>query len=269
MIQAASIRSTLRVAIWLGALVTVVIASVQVSRWTEAGLAAAIAEAVARDPEREALKKMSVVLDAGHGGQDSGTSGNGVQEKDKTLDLTRRIEKKLLEHGIRVQMTRQDDVYIALEDRCAVAAKSGASVFVSIHLNASAARNVSGIETYYCSQRGGIRQMKLENGEDHRSELLADSIQRRACADTDAPDRGVRDSRLYVLQHASCPAVLVECGYLTNQNEARQLKRDGYKDKLAAAIANGIRHHLIATAFNPRRGFVARPVAREVAAGGS
>lgn len=269
MILAASIRSTLRIAIGLGALVTVIFLWVQVSRWSEAGLAAAIAEAVARDPEREALKKLSVVLDAGHGGQDGGTSGNGVQEKDAALDLTRRIEKKLLEHGLQVKMTRQNDVYVELEDRCAMAAKSGASVFVSIHLNASAARSVSGIETYFSSQRAGIRRVKLANGEDHRSEFLADSIQRRVSAATGAPDRGVRDSRLYVVQYVSCPAVLVECGYLTHAEEARQLKRDRYKDKLAAAIADGIRHHLIATAFNPKRGFVAQPVARAVAAGGS
>jgi N-acetylmuramoyl-L-alanine amidase len=79
----------------------------------------------------------------------------------------------------------------------------------------------------------------------------------------------VRDSRLYVVQHATCPAVLVECGYLTHAEEARRLKRDDYKEKLAAAIAESVRHYLIATSFNPRRGFSARPSGPDVAAGGS
>jgi N-acetylmuramoyl-L-alanine amidase len=127
---------------------------------------------------------------------------------------------------------------------------------------------VSGIETYFCSQRIRLQSPdNPESGEDHRSEYLAGLIQRQSCRATGAPDRGVRDSKLYVVQHASCPAVLVECGYLTHAEEARCLKRDDYKEKLAAAISEGIRHYLIATSFNPRRGFAPRSPEHDVAAG--
>lgn len=266
MISLASIRSGLRRSVFAGALLAAIYGWVKVPRWAEARLATAVAEAAAHDPEREALRGLTVVLDAGHGGQDGGTAGNGVQEKVATLDLAGRIEQQLRQHGIRVRLTRHSDVYVELEDRCAIAAQSGAAALVSIHLNASSVRTVSGIETYFSSQRDPLRPVRQPAVEDHRSELLAGSIQRRACQTTGAPDRGVRDSRLYVALHSACPAVLVECGYLTHAEEARRLRRDGYKDKLAVAIADGIRRYLIATSVNPRRGFVVPSSNRAVAA---
>jgi N-acetylmuramoyl-L-alanine amidase len=262
-------RPTLRRAALAGALVAAVILRVEVPRRAESELQAAIAAAAARDPEREALQNLTVVLDAGHGGQDGGTAGHGIQEKDATLDLARRTAKELRRWGIQVRMTRESDTYVELEERCAVAAKSGAAALVSIHLNASSARSVSGIETYFCSQRARLQPVRLAALEDHRSELLAASIQRRACRATGSPDRGARDSRLYVVLHAACPAVLVECGYLTHAAEARRLKRDDHRDALARAVAEGVRRYLIATAFNPRRGFTVPSAGREVAAGGS
>lgn len=259
--------------VFLCALLAALFLQVQVPRWAEARLEAAIAEAASQNPERAALKKLKVVLDAGHGGMDGGTAGYGVQEKDATLDLARRVEIELRRQGIKVRMTRQSDVYVELEDRCAVAAKSDASAFVSIHLNASTTKSVAGIETYFSSQRSGAatspalaRLASIPSGgvEDRRAEMLAGSIQRRVCDVTGAADRAVRDSRLFVVMHAACPAVLVECGYLTNADEARRLKSDRYRDKLALAIADGIRNYLVATSFNPRRGFSAPIAGRDV-----
>lgn len=265
----AAIRSSLRPALFAGALAGTLYLGIQVPRWAESELATAIAQAAALDPEREALKKLTVVLDAGHGGRDGGTAGNGIQEKVASLDLTRRIESELRRLGVKVRMTRQVDNYVDLESRCSLAARSGAAAFVSIHLNASTAGTVSGVETYYCSQRPRLQPARLPGLEDRRSEFLADSIQRRACAATGAPNRGARDSRLYVVLNTPCPAVLVECGFLTNGAEARRLKQDGYKNRLAAAVADGIRRYLVATAFNSRRGYSAPAAGREVAAGGS
>ncbi len=219
----------------------------------------------ARDMERAILEQMVVVLDAGHGGIDSGTKGHGLQEKTGTIDLTQRLAEKLRRAGVQVLLTRSKDEYIALEKRCALAAEAGAAVFVSIHLNASSARGVSGIETYYCSSRkgddlSGLRKKLAVRDEvvmeDHRAEDLASAIQRRVCQAAGAADRGVRDSKLFVTRHTACPAVLVECGYLTNANEAQRLKRASYKDKLVAGIAEGIRHHLLVRAVNPKRGLV-------------
>jgi N-acetylmuramoyl-L-alanine amidase len=262
-------RSPLRAALFLGALVGAMVVRFQVSRWAETRLSEAIAAATAQDPVREALEHRVVIVDAGHGGQDGGTSGNGVQEKDATLDIARRVERQLRQRGIEVRMTREHDRYVELEERCAKIPQSNAAAFVSIHLNAATVRGVSGIETYFCSQRSRLQPAgDLPAMEDCRSEYLADLIQRRSCRATSATDRGVRDSHLYVVQHAACPAVLVECGYLTHAEEARRLKRDEYKEKLAVAIADGIRQYLIATSFNPRRGFSQAAAGQDVAADG-
>lgn len=268
-------RITWRGAAWAALLIASVVVRVKVLRWLDARIDAAVALAVARDPEREALEKLTVVLDAGHGGMDTGTSGNSVQEKIATLDLTRRVQRQLLKLGVRVQMTRENDTYVELAERCALAAKAKADAMVSIHLNASSAKNVSGIETYYSSKRrsegvapGRFRAVSSAPVEDRRAELLAASIQRQSCRATRAADRGVRDSRLYVVLHASCPAALVECGYLTNADEARRLKTEAYKEQLAAGIADGVRHYLLTTAFNPRRGFSQDADGEVAAAGG-
>ena len=225
-----------------------------------------VADAVnARDPFAEALHGCLVVVDAGHGGQDSGTSGHGVQEKDSTIDIAKRVERRLKQLGIATQMTRMDDTYYELEERSAMTAKLKATAFVSIHLNASTATEVAGLETYFSSARGASETVPLRQRlaikktpatQDKRSELLATMIQRRACAATGAADRGARDSRLYVVLHAACPAVLVECGYLTNEEECGLLKQESYKEKLTAGIAESIRQYLLVTKMNPRRGFV-------------
>lgn len=228
----------------------------------------------ARDPFAEALRNCLVVVDAGHGGQDSGTSGHGVQEKNTTLDIAKRVERRLKGLGISTHMTRVDDTYIELEDRSALTAKLKATAFVSIHLNASTASEVAGLETYYSSQitpgkaatsRQRLVMKSTATAQDNRSEMLASMIQRRVSASTGVDDRGARDSRLYVVLHASCPAALVECGYLTNKEECGLLKQDAYKEKLAAGIADSVRQYLLVTKMNPRRGFVQPDSSQRVA----
>lgn len=220
---------------------------------------------VARDPVRNILEQAIVVVDAGHGGEDSGTMGHGVHEKDLALDLARRVERRLAASGVKVRMTRDSDRFVELDERSAIPERVGASVFVSLHLNASTATEVAGIETYFSSRRtttdaGELRRrIGLTAGaeiEDHRSELLASMIQARACRATGAADREVRDSKLYVVLNSACPAVLVECGYLTNREEAQRLRQENYQERLAAAVADAVRRYLVATAFHPQRGMV-------------
>ena len=214
--------------------------------------------------EQPAPKRTVVIIDAGHGGQDTGTSGFGLQEKDGTLDLARRVEKQLRGKGFDVRMTRTVDVYVGLEERAATAKKAGASVFVSIHLNASPAKKISGVETYFCSKAqsntGEIRRRLAVPAsikfEDRRGELLASAIQQQASTSTGAKNRGAKDSRYFVVMHAACPAALIECGYVTNEADARKLKSASYKDRLAAGIADGISDFLKNTKEDPRRGLV-------------
>ena len=209
-----------------------------------------------------------VVLDAGHGGMDTGTSAQGMHEKDGTLDITQRVAGRLSALGVKTVLTRSKDHYLELDERVVPTTRRGAMAFVSIHLNSSKVKAVQGVETYFSSQRKMLdaaalrKNLQLGDGaemEDHRSELLAGLIQRNVAAATGAPDRGVRDSRLHVARNSNCPAVLVECGYLTNKDEALRLKRSAYKDKIATAIAESIHEYLKKISDDPRRGLVITP----------
>src|SRR5207249_2128604 len=124
------------------------IASWQLPRAWESGVDPGAGQG-ARDPVREVLQGAIVVLDAGHGGEDGGTSGHGIQEKDLAFDLARRVERRLVAHGVQVRMTRDADTFVELGERSALARRVGACVFVSLHLNASSAPEVMGIETYF------------------------------------------------------------------------------------------------------------------------
>ncbi len=268
----------LRSLISFGALVAGFACLGQIPKIWNRDLQAVVAAANARDPFAEALRGCVVVVDAGHGGQDSGTAGHGVQEKDTTIDIAKRVERRLKAMGISTHMSRADDTYIELEDRSALTAKLKATAFVSIHLNASTAGEVAGLETYFSSARASgevtslrqkLAKKSLPAMQDQRSELLASMLQRRVCAATGAADRGARDSRLFVVLHAACPAALVECGYLTNEEECRLLRQDTYKEKLAAGIADSLRQYLLVTQMNPRRGYVLSDAVLPVADAGN
>jgi N-acetylmuramoyl-L-alanine amidase len=225
----------------------------------------------------DALRHHLVVVDAGHGGTDGGTQGFGVLEKKCSLAIADRVEKELHARGIRTRMTRSDDKYVELTERSAVANRNGASVFVSIHLNADATSDeTAGVETYFCSRKRLGDLVKLRDRfeiapghafKDGRSEWLARTVQRAVCAATGASDRRARDSNYLVVMQAECPAVLVECGYLTNETESGRLATAAYQDKVAAAVAEGVKHFLLATSVNPRRGIVFDPLADALATG--
>lgn len=210
------------------------------------------------------MQEFTVVLDAGHGGVDGGTQGEGILEKNLSLAITRRVEKHLATAGIRTLMTRRDDTYVALEKRADFANRHQPDAFVSIHLNADATTgDTSGLETYYCSRKRLGDMMRLrerlnlpkdETIRDRRSEWLADILHQGIRTATGAENRGTRDSNYLVVMHTECPAVLIECGYLTNTNEARRLQEEAYQEKIALAITDGLRKFLLASRMNPRRG---------------
>lgn len=222
------------------------------------------------DAWMDLLRHHLVVVDAGHGGTDGGTQGSGVLEKNCSLQIAGRVQQELRARGMRTLMTREGDTYVELAERSAIANRNAASVFVSIHLNADAtSADTAGVETYFCSRKrlgdmGKMRaQFEVEPGvaiKDARSEWLARVVQRSMCAATGAADRRARDSNYVVVMHAECPAVLVECGYLTNAAEAQQLATAAYQQKAAVAIAESVRHFLLATTVHPRRGIVLNPL---------
>jgi len=170
---------------------------------------------------------ITVVIDAGHGGHDrGGIPGQRIAEKDMTLDVAQRLKNVLSASGYRVVMTRSTDVFVPLGGRVAIANSYRNAIFVCIHFNATGRSGASGIETYFYSRE---------------SLPLASAIHYYVTGGAPSANRGVRRRGYYVLRKTSIPAVLVECGFLTNPTEAAYAQSVSYRQKLAEEIAAGIR----------------------------
>ena len=182
----------------------------------------------------------TVVIDAGHGGFDrGGIPGQRVSEKDMTLDVARRLKSVLAASGYRVVMTRDSDVFVPLGTRTAIANSSRNAIFVSIHFNSATRGGASGIETYFYSRD---------------SLALASAIHHYVVGGAPSPSRGVRRRGYFVLRRTNIPAVLVECGFLTNPTEAGYAQNASYRQKLAEEIAAGVRSRgSVASSFSTTR----------------
>src|SRR5256884_4071044 len=168
----------------------------------------------------------TVVVDAGHGGKDSGAYRRyGPAEKIVALDVAQRLNRKLRESQLKTVMTRDSDVFIELNDRVAIENAQKNAVFVSIHFNDSRRRGVRGFETYYHSGA---------------SFDLASRIQEKLMTIPHSKNGGVHTANFRVLRNATCPAVLVECGYLSNRSEGNQARDWEYRELLADRIAEAI-----------------------------
>jgi N-acetylmuramoyl-L-alanine amidase len=175
-----------------------------------------------------AVAKPLIVIDAGHGGFDrGGMPGQRIPEKGYTLDVARRLESVLQAAGYRTILTRRGDVFVTLGDRVAISNSHSGAVFVSIHFNGADNFDAHGIETYYYGGRS--------------SAALAEAIHRKVLAATGEDDRRVRTRPLFVLRRNSNTAVLCELGFLTNRGEAGRIDTSRYRQKLAEAVAAGIR----------------------------
>jgi N-acetylmuramoyl-L-alanine amidase len=171
----------------------------------------------------------TVVVDAGHGGKDSGAYRRyGPPEKVVALDVAQRLNRKLRESQLKTVMTRDSDVFIELNDRVAIENAQKNAIFVSIHFNDSRRRGVRGFETYYHSGP---------------SFDLANDIQQKLMTIPNSKNGGVHTANYRVLRNATCPAVLVECGYLSNRSEGNQARDWEYRELLADRIAEAIVEH--------------------------
>jgi len=178
-------------------------------------------------PLPQSRGRFLVVIDPGHGGPDPGAVGvSGLQEKDVVLPIALQVAQFLQQQGVQIVLTRTDDRDLGLEPRVEMARNLNATLFVSIHANAiSLSRpDVNGVETYY--YRTGER--------------LANTIHQQILRQLRMNDRGVRQARFYVLRHTPMPAVLVEVGFVTGSEDARQLRDPQFQRQMAAAIATGI-----------------------------
>jgi N-acetylmuramoyl-L-alanine amidase len=178
--------------------------------------------------------KFSVVIDPGHGGPDPGAIGiGGIREADVVLEVSKIVKKLLSEKGVKVTLTRKNEVDLDLPPRVSFANNTDADIFVSIHANASRGkrRDINGLETFY--YKGW------------RGRLLAKKIQKQILrVSPGSPDRGVKQGRFYVIKNTRMPAVLVEIGFLTGRLDARRLEKTTHRKRLAYAIAKGILEYL-------------------------
>jgi len=189
-----------------------------------------------------------VVLDPGHGGQDSGAMCGAILEKNLTLDIAQRVDRLLQSQGLATVMTRVGDSYVSLQDRAAVTNRARDCILVSIHFNESK-KTASGVETYYAEHQAApaprlVSWIPFFSGPAAESPTLASQslarfIQEAMIARTKAPDRGTKPEQLFVLANVSTPAVLVEAGFL-NKDEIAKLDNNDYRDQMAAAISEGI-----------------------------
>ncbi len=212
-----------------------------------------------------------VVVDPGHGGIDPGAIGpTGVREKDVTLGISRRLAQRLRKAGFEVVMTRDDDRYVALEERTAIANARRGDLFVSIHANANPRRSLAGVESWVLNvadDRYAARLAARENGVNPDQESAADA--RRILTDLDArsatdasrrlaqqvqreitssvrermgdvQDLGVKAALFHVLVGARMPAVLVETAFISNRREELRLASARYQDEVAGAVARAV-----------------------------
>lgn len=204
------------------------------------------------------LRPLVWVLDAGHGGKDQGTSLNKVLEKDLTLQLTNRVAALIRKNkpGIKVVLTRTDDTFVSLEDRCKIASNARADLFLSIHIN-FAGQNLllSGTETFYASKKGAqnmVQASHIERNADN-SQLLAWLLQNSYFNSGRPADRGARASNLYVLMHAEMPAVLTEVGFLSNRNDAAYMCSERGQKQIALDIYNALEAYYDVTKAKTQR----------------
>jgi len=221
---------------------------------------------------RPPRKVTRIVLDPGHGGKDPGAvSPGGTEEKRIVIDVARRLKKKLEAQGFEVLLTRDSDQYVPLSERSKCGNGSKADLFISIHANWTANRSICGFETYFLSEAktdweravaarenasfegnngvpapgmtddvGLILADLAQNEFLWESSDLAAKIQEAAVPCARIRDRGVRQANFYVLRNNFMPAVLVECGFVSNRSEEKLLRSQNHRERLAEGICRGI-----------------------------
>ncbi len=217
--------------------------------------------------EKKKWKFDTIIIDPGHGGKDPGAVGyRGTKEKDIVLDVSKRLAKKIERNSkTKVILTREEDIFLRLQDRTKFANANEGDLFISIHTNAAEDRRASGFETFLIGpnkNEAAVRVAARENAalelegfsgkkltnEDlikatiaqsafaAKSEEFASLVQNEIKKRVQSKDRGVKQAGFYVLMGASMPNVLIELGFISNPNEEKKLNSSSYRDMLATSI---------------------------------
>lgn len=176
------------------------------------------------------IKNKVILIDPGHGGNDTGALRGNVLEKDLTLEIALKVRAALKDRGMKkVILTRTSDTTLSLADRVRIANDYNADIFVSVHINSSVKSEINGIETHYYSERGY---------------KVAKIIHKELMENVSATDRGLFKSKFYVINHTEAPAVLLELGFISNEKEKNLLTSQRRQQDSAEAIADGIINYL-------------------------
>jgi N-acetylmuramoyl-L-alanine amidase len=173
----------------------------------------------------QAARFNTVVIDPGHGGHDKGGQWGLVYEKHLALDTATRLEGYLKQRGLKTVMTRRSDYFVTLPGRVNIANRFRSAIFVSVHYNYTWKQDVSGLETFYNTSQ---------------SQRLAQCVHSGMLNRVRAVNRGAKFARYYVIRNTKIPAILVECGFVSNASERGRMKSAWYRDSLARGIADGI-----------------------------
>lgn len=181
-----------------------------------------------------------IVIDAGHGGKDDGTQSveqPKFLEKHLTLTTAKMLDTYLQGYGFRTYMTREDDTYIPLSKRAEMANEKDTHLFISVHYNAAENRTAKGIEVYYYDSDKDTSRTK-------DSKKLATAVLDDVITETHAKSRGVKHGNFAVIRETKMPAILIEGGFMTNEDEMNNIKNASYMKKIAWGIAQGIKDYL-------------------------
>lgn len=175
---------------------------------------------------------MKICIDAGHGGKDPGACDFDLQEKDIVLSIARKARDLLRMSGHEVIMSRSTDDYIGLSERAQLANNHGCDIFISVHVNAAANESANGFETFrYPSSQSGYKLQKY----------LHDALKGNW-----PTDRGLKEARFTVLSKTKMPAVLIECGFITNEGDMMLVKFDSGHAEIAKRLVKGVEAYALA-----------------------
>jgi N-acetylmuramoyl-L-alanine amidase len=233
--------------VWLNALPD---GSVNAGNWRLSGVDLDFLQLALLPHEEGEMTPVRVTIDPGHGGEDKGASSKNpvLHEKDLTLALATQIGKKLEAAGLTVAYTRTNDATLTLDDRSRLARKASSDVFVSVHANYAGNADAAGVETYVLPPSGypgtadgsRPRGWQIGNRNDFHNTLLGYSVHRKLVGLNEGCDRGLKRQSFFVLRETSCPAVLLEFGFLSNQAETRKMLAREWQERCAAAVSEGI-----------------------------
>jgi len=194
-----------------------------------------------------------IVIDAGHGGRDSGAcnAAHGLKEKELTLDVSRRLRDLLEQAGFEVVMTRDSDVYVPLAQRPQIANRAKGDLFLSLHFNAAVSSSAAGFESFALTPRfqastkypkptSRDNQAYRGNRLDAWNTLASFHIQNSLVQGLGGPDRGLKRARFLVLKHLECPGVLVELGFVSHLATVDKLRTSAFRQTLAQSLYEGI-----------------------------